>query len=145
MTGSAKESDDLRLVAVEQSHEIHLGSIDSAKKEKRMPKIRRLKNILLAVVVVSLSLSACSSAPDVVGVWIAPDGASAFINEDGSCAGMYYNNGQPLDIGGPMTCAFSGSTLVVSQPPNQATYDVSLSGDSMTLTSGGTNVTFTRG
>jgi len=92
-----------------------------------------------------MSLSACSSEPDVVGVWIAPDGTSAFINEDGSCAGMYYNNGQPLDIGGPMTCAFSGSTLVVLQPPNQATYDVSLSGDSMILTSGGTNITFTRG
>jgi len=81
----------------------------------------------------------------VVGVWIAPDGSTAFINPDGSCVGMYYNNGQPLDIGGPSTCAYSGSTLVVSQPPNRASYKVSFGPGSVTITSSGTNVTFTAG
>ena len=115
--------------------------------EKRdfMLRARRVSAAVMAAVVLGLGLSSCSAEPDVVGVWIAPDGSSAFINEDGSCAGMYYNNGQPLDIGGPMTCSFSGSTLVVSQPPNQITYSVSLSETTMTLDSGGTAIMFTRG
>ena len=110
-----------------------------------MSRTRRLLAATISSVILALTLSACSGGSSVVGVWIAPDGSSAFINEDGSCAGMYYNNGQPLDIGGPMTCAFSGGTLVVSQPPNQATYSVSFAGDTMTISSGGTEVTFTRG
>ena len=104
----------------------------------------RLAGFVAAVALSLVALTGCSGSGGVVGVWIAPDGSSAFINEDGSCSGMYYNNGQPLDIGGPMTCAYSGSTLVVSQPPNQISYSVDFSGDTMTLTSGGTTVTFQR-
>lgn len=106
------------------------------------------RRVALAALTASAALAvltACGASNSVVGVWIAPDGSSAYINEDGSCRGMYYNNGTPLDIGGPMTCAYSGSSLVVSQPPNQITYSVSFSGEQMTLTSGGTTVTFTRG
>ncbi len=108
------------------------------------PRSARLTGLLAAAALSLLALTGCSGSGGVVGVWIAPDGSSAFINDDGSCSGMYYNNGQPLDIGGGMTCAYSGSTLVVSQPPNQITYSVELSGDTMTLTSGGTTVTFQR-
>lgn len=64
---------------------------------------------------------------------------------------MYYNGTTPLDIGGGMTCTLSDSEsggyyqMVVSQPPNQITYQVKFSGDSMTLVSGGQEiVTLTR-
>jgi len=137
----------LGMVARHSTAEIYLGLAIFPLFEKVgfMNTMRRIGAISLASLAIAFPLSACSGEPDVVGVWIAPNGASAFVNQDGSCAGMYYNNNQPLDIGGRMTCAFSGSTLVVSQPPNQATYNVSFSGDSMTLTAGGTDVTFTRG
>lgn len=82
---------------------------------------------------------------DPVGVWIAPDGSTAFILANGVCSGMYYNGGAPLDIGGGMTCAYSGNTLVVSQPPNQISYKVLYSGDTMTITNGSMSITFTRG
>lgn len=110
-----------------------------------MPSLRRTATVGIAAAALALSLSACSGGDSVVGVWVAPDGSSAFINEDGSCQGMYYNQGQPLDIGGPMTCAYSGGSLVVSQPPNQTTYDVSFDGDTMTISNSGTDVTFTKG
>lgn len=110
-----------------------------------MPRIRHAALTGFAIATLALSLTACSGGDSVVGVWIAPDGSSAFINEDGSCRGMYYNQGQPLDIGGPMTCAYSGSTLVVSQPPNQTSFDVSFSGDTMTISNSANEITFTKG
>jgi hypothetical protein len=64
---------------------------------------------------------------------------------------MYWNNGTPLDIGGPMHCtlgshqASDGSyLLVVQQPPNQASYAVTFHGDNFTLISGGVSITLTR-
>ncbi|WP_371659510.1 hypothetical protein [Streptomyces sp. NBC_00280] len=67
-----------------------------------------------------------------VGNWKTSDSSSPKVfGEDGRCAGFYYNNGAPLDIGGPMTCTISSTpdaddryTLVVTQSPNQATYKV---------------------
>ncbi len=108
-----------------------------------MRKIRVVRASLLLGV--ALVLSACGSGTSPVGVWIAPDGSKAFILDNGMCSGMYYNNGEPLDIGGGMTCAYSGNTLVVSQPPNQISYKVLYSGDTMTITNGSMSITFTRG
>lgn len=74
--------------------------------------------------------SACGGSSDdnIVGNWSSSDGTSKAILENGSCTGMYYNAGRPLDIGGGMTCSFSTETdsdgthsMVVSQPPNQET------------------------
>lgn len=102
-------------------------------------------------------LAGCgSSAPDPTGVWAASDGsATKTIGSNGACTGMYYNAGQPLDIGGPQTCTFSTQkasdgtyTVVVAQPPNQATYRVSFTGkNTMRLLDPGTGsiiVTLTR-
>lgn len=101
--------------------------------------------LIIGAAALTLALTGCGAqAPSPTGNWIAPDGSSAFIEEDGNCSGMFYNGGQPLDIGGPMTCSYSGETLVVSQPPNTVTYDVTFDGNTMTLTSGGNSVTFTR-
>ena len=64
---------------------------------------------------------------------------------------MYYNNGSPLDIGGPMSCALGSQQssdgsylLVVTQAPNQASYPVLFDGDSFTLYSGNQAITMTR-
>jgi hypothetical protein len=94
---------------------------------------------------------ATSSAEEgsIVGVWSAPDGIKT-INDVGQCTGMYYNNGQPLDIGGPMSCMQSDQQsdgsylLVVTQAPNQASYRIVFSDDTMTLSSGGTDITLVR-
>ncbi|WP_416417166.1 hypothetical protein [Paenarthrobacter aromaticivorans] len=67
---------------------------------------------------------------------------------DGRCKGMYYSGGKPLDIGGGMTCSLSDKkasngrySLIVSQPPNQASFQVEFSGsDSATVYSGGTKL-----
>ncbi|HEY9327516.1 MAG TPA: hypothetical protein VIS09_04645 [Streptomyces sp.] len=67
-----------------------------------------------------------------VGTWKTLGSSSPKVfGEDGRCSGFYYNNGAPLDIGGPMTCTVSSTpdaddryTLVVTQSPNQATYKV---------------------
>lgn len=91
-----------------------------------------------------LALSACGSSgtPSITGVWEADDGtALKTINADGSCSGMYYNNGKPLDIGGRATCTLSqgqnssgGYTMIVRQPPNERTYSVKfLDDDTMLL------------
>lgn len=77
-------------------------------------------------------VSGCSSAPSIVGVWEGSDGTPLkIIDASGQCEGMYYNQGAPLDIGGPMTCALGSEaddsgyyTLVVSQGPNTTTYSV---------------------
>lgn len=85
----------------------------------------------------------------IVGVWSAPDGIKT-INNAGQCTGMYYNNGQPLDIGGPMSCMQSDQQsdgsylLVVTQAPNQASYRIVFGDGSMTLTSGGIEITLVR-
>ncbi|THA74468.1 hypothetical protein E6R60_20255 [Streptomyces sp. A0642] len=67
-----------------------------------------------------------------VGSWKTSGSSSTKVfGEDGRCSGFYYNNGAPLDIGGPMTCTISSTpdaddryTLVVTQSPNEATYKV---------------------
>jgi len=89
-------------------------------------------------------VAGCSSSQGVVGNWTAPDGSSSYISASGDCGGMYWQNGSALDIGGPETCSYSGSTLIVTQSPNRITYSVKLSGNTMTLTSGGETLTFTR-
>lgn len=107
---------------------------------------------MVAGVLVALVASSCSSTPDLVGVWEADDGSGVkTINEDGSCAGMYYNNGEPLDIGGGMTCLLGSEavdgrfTLVVQQPPNQAEYAVTFEGDDVALLDvGETTIRLTR-
>ncbi len=102
------------------------------------------------------ALSGCESSPDtpdIAGVWIADDGSGTkTIGADGRCTGMYYNSGAPLDIGGGMTCTLGSTasasgtyTLVVEQPPNQATYAVTFDdADTMRFTSGGTTITLQR-
>jgi uncharacterized protein (DUF2147 family) len=85
-----------------------------------------------AAVLLAVALAGCSGTPSLVGNWEADDGTSTkVINEQGQCLGMFYNGSAPLDIGGGMTCSLStakGSdgrySLVVSQPPNKATYAV---------------------
>lgn len=95
-----------------------------------------------AGIVIAAAISACGSAPTLTGNWKADDGTGLkVITSNGSCQGMYYNGTKPLDIGGPMACSFSdkkGSdgrySLVVSQPPNQASFEVEFSGnDSATV------------
>ncbi len=78
------------------------------------------------------------------GIWTAPNGSSAYLLEDGSCSGMYYNAGQPLDIGGPMTCVVDGTTLLVRQPPNQVTYTIAVTSSTLNFISGGQLITFSR-
>lgn len=83
------------------------------------------------------TLTACGGAPNLTGNWTADDGtATKVISEAGACRGMFYNGGKPLDIGGGMTCSLSDKkgtngryTLVVSQPPNQSTYQVEFNGN----------------
>jgi hypothetical protein len=84
-------------------------------------------------VVLVVVLGACGGTDDdIVGVWQPDDGsAPKMINGDGSCSAMYYNDGVPLDIGGPMTCSFSektdsagAHTMLVQQPPNHETLQV---------------------
>lgn len=76
-------------------------------------------------------------APSLAGTWTASDGSSAKVfSEDGSCENAYYNDGKPLDIGGPMSCHLSSAAdsngrykLMVTQGPNRATYLVEFRGD----------------
>lgn len=88
--------------------------------------------------------TASEPGADPYGIWTAPDGSSAYLAPDGSCSGMYYNNGSPLDIGGPMTCVIDGDKILVRQPPNQATYTLIVTSTQLRLVSGGTDVTFSR-
>lgn len=115
------------------------------------PVIRRaLTPVILAASVVLLA--GCSSSVSITGTWTASDGSQTkIINSDGSCSGMYYNGKAPLDIGGPETCTLSSAatngyySLVVRQPPNQATYQVKIDGNKMTMMLGGQDsVTLTR-
>lgn len=105
----------------------------------------------------SCSLVACGSAgpPDHTGMWSASDGSGIkTLGAGGDCTGMYYNNRQPLDIGGGMTCDLSEEAdeignylMLVRQPPNERTYRVSFPDeDTMVLldSSGGEIVTLIR-
>ncbi len=61
-------------------------------------------------------LTGCSSSgpPSITGSWSPSDGTPTKIIQDG---GMYYSNGQPLDIGGGgMTCTL-GSTMTNNRYP----------------------------
>lgn len=69
----------------------------------------------------------------IVGSWTSSDnaGTKSFSGNNGPCEGFYYHNGQPLDIGGPMTCRISSQsdangryTLQVTQKPNQASFKI---------------------
>ena len=61
-----------------------------------------------------------------VGLWAAEKGLEAQVAPDGRCQGLYFHQGQQLDIGGPMTCQLGskqdsegGYKLQVTQQPNQ--------------------------
>ncbi|MFI7285926.1 hypothetical protein ACIBRY_04580 [Streptomyces anulatus] len=78
---------------------------------------------------------AAGSAP-LAGSWAPSDdtGIKTF-GDDGQCTGFYYNNGRPLDIGGPTRCSLSTRpdeagqyTLTVVQSPNEAAYKVRFDG-----------------
>lgn len=88
-------------------------------------------------------------------MWSPSDGSGIkTLGAAGGCSGMYYNGGQPLDIGGGMTCALSEDanddgtyTMLVRQPPNERTYRVSFpDDDTMVLldSAGSEIVTLTR-
>ena len=88
------------------------------------------------VIATAAVLSGCSSPPALVGNWKADDGTTKVIADSGACKGMFYSGGKPLDIGGGMTCSLSDKegadgkySLVVSQPPNQASFLVEFDGD----------------
>lgn len=102
----------------------------------------------VALIVSVFGLSGCSgSGDDIVGNWQADDGSVKTISESGACTGMYYNQGQPLDIGGSMSCSFSKDagangrhTLVVVQGPNRETLEVEFKGaDTVVLYDGSGN------
>lgn len=89
--------------------------------------------VIALVVGASFALTGCaSSQPTLVGIWQGDDGTKPkTINEDGTCTGMYYNAGKPLDIGGRATCSLGEEKdasgrylLVVRQSPNERTYQV---------------------
>lgn len=97
------------------------------------------RSLYAATILVGLSASlmACGSAPDLTGNWSADDGSGTkVINQAGPCRGMFYSGGKPLDIGGGMSCSLSEKkdsngrySLVVSQPPNQDSYQVEFNGN----------------
>ena len=89
--------------------------------------------LLIAVWLVASALSKPNISNDtMVGTWASSDGTGTKIfTGKGPCDGFYYNNGAPLDIGGPMTCALSSKpdaqgfySLTVSQAPNQSSYKI---------------------
>lgn len=110
--------------------------------------MRQLSHVTTSLVVLGLlcgSLTGCAGAKNsIVGNWIDAEGNTATVLDDGQCTGMYYVDGSPLDIGGGMTCSYSNNTLVVTQPPNQMTYDVRLDGDTMTLFTEGQTIILNR-
>lgn len=119
-----------------------------------MAVVRRPAWALLAILLLpgSLASGCAEQTPVVAGVW-SPDDDSGLktIAEDGTCSGMYYHRGEPLDIGGAATCTLSegetdGSyTLVVQQPPNQSSYQATFDGDdTMLVDTGPRTITMTR-
>jgi hypothetical protein len=103
-------------------------------KVRQNPFITILVLVVLAVAVWGLSSAfggpAEADASTVVGNWTASDGTgNKSFSSDGQCDGVFYNQGKPLDIGGPMSCALSEKpdsnglyTLRVTQSMNKATY-----------------------
>lgn len=74
-----------------------------------------------------------TDASAIAGTWTASDGTGTktFSTSGGICDGFYYAQGQPLDIGGPMTCVISTKadaqgrhTLVVTQSVNRSSYKI---------------------
>lgn len=104
---------------------------------RKYRRAARLAGQITVLIGAPLFAAGCSAgAPSLVGVWQADDGSGVkTIAEDGSCTGMYYNAGQPLDIGGGMTCTLGSEEddgaylLVVRQPPNEASYLVRFDGN----------------
>lgn len=82
-------------------------------------------------------LTGCGGTPDLTGNWAPDDGTGTkVLTESGACEGMFYSGTKPLDIGGGMSCSLSDKknskdrySLVVSQPPNRAAYEVQFNGD----------------
>lgn len=110
----------------------------------------RLRSIpLLAMLALVLATTACSSgSPQLAGIWASSDGTpDKVISDSGQCSGMYYHNGKPLDIGGPMHCTLGEAQedetyrLVVQQSPNQTSYSVTFTGnDTMELSQNGQTI-----
>lgn len=106
-------------------------------RDTRQPMLKRMGRFATGATAIIALLTGCAGGtPDISGMWVPDDGSGIkTINSDGTCSGMFYNNGQPLDIGGGMACTLSETetdgfyTLVVRQPPNEATYRVSFDGD----------------
>ncbi|MGJ3191246.1 hypothetical protein [Paenarthrobacter sp. FR1] len=118
----------------------------------RTPPPRTSMLLISALTGLSLAISGCgAAAPTLTGNWKADDGSGTkVIMSDGRCKGMYYSGGRPLDIGGGMTCSLSekkGSngrySLVVSQPPNQASFQVEFIGENSATVYSGSNKLFT--
>ena len=112
-----------------------------------------MKRFVLAMMLtVPLALAGCGGAPSIEGVWKPNDGSGLkTIRADGTCTGMYYSQGKPLDIGGTATCQLgeksSGGTytLIVQQPPNSTSYTVSFDGqDAMSFDVGGRQLVLER-
>jgi hypothetical protein len=82
-------------------------------------------------------LTGCGGTPDLTGNWTPDDGTGTkVISKSGACEGMFYSGTKPLDIGGGMSCSLSDKknpqdrySLVVSQPPNRASYEVQFNGE----------------
>lgn len=91
---------------------------------------------ITATVFIVLTLAACGGTPSLVGNWQADDGSGMkVISSSGACSGMFYSHGEPLDIGGPMSCSMGSKkdgqgrySLVVTQSMNQETLKVSFRG-----------------
>ncbi|MEV7132617.1 hypothetical protein AB0N24_06965 [Arthrobacter sp. NPDC093128] len=104
---------------------------------KQSSKTARAFYAAAGLIAVAAGLTGCAGTPDLTGNWAPDDGTGTkVINEAGSCEGMFYSGNKPLDIGGGMSCSLSdkkGSngrySLVVSQPPNRASYQVEFDGD----------------
>jgi hypothetical protein len=98
-------------------------------------------NKLLAIsasILLVLSLSGCGGPSSLAGQWRADDGTGVkLIDSNGACSGMFYvGPGDPLDIGGPMSCSLSSKkgsdgrySLVVTQSMNQQTLKVAFDGN----------------
>ena len=75
--------------------------------------------------------STASGPQSLTGAWTTADGLPITFTDDGACAGAFYSDGRPLDIGGPSTCQLSSTPdstgrykLRVIQGGNRATYSV---------------------
>jgi len=87
--------------------------------------------------IIAAVLTGCGGTPELTGNWAPDDGTGTkVISENGACEGMFYSGTKPLDIGGGMSCSLSDKknskdrySLVVSQPPNKASYEVQFNGD----------------